>query len=154
MKHTKTEAHRRQIYTADNLLSSCTCDFTDQVQELELSVDIPSLDRLLEFLGSSFQGGTDVDKPLELSLERLKDAKWAQVGLVAQPLGGKGNSSGIAICLTARPSAKRALGMGFFFAAVLEAGILMITDAGTVLVLGPLVWVLSPPPLVPESLKH
>lgn len=28
----------------------------------------------------SFHGGTDVDKPLQLSLERLQKAEWCQVG--------------------------------------------------------------------------
>ena len=52
---------------------------TDQVQELELSVDIRSLDKLLDFLSCSFMGGTDVDKPLQLSLERLQKDEWQQV---------------------------------------------------------------------------
>lgn len=51
----------------------------DQVQELELSVDMKSLDKLLEFLSCSFSGGTDVDRPLQLSLERLQKDEWAQV---------------------------------------------------------------------------
>lgn len=42
------------------------------MQELELSVDIAGLEALLDFLSSSFMGGTDVDKPLNLSLERLQ----------------------------------------------------------------------------------
>jgi uncharacterized protein with von Willebrand factor type A (vWA) domain len=50
------------------------------VQELELSVDLPSLDKLLDFLSCSFQGGTDVDKPLQLSLKRLQKDEWAKVG--------------------------------------------------------------------------
>ena len=34
---------------------------------------------LLNFLCYSFGGGTDVDRPLELSLQRLEDANWNQV---------------------------------------------------------------------------
>jgi hypothetical protein len=49
------------------------------VQELELSVDLRSLDKLLDFLSCSFMGGTDVDKPFELSLERLQKDEWQQV---------------------------------------------------------------------------
>jgi uncharacterized protein with von Willebrand factor type A (vWA) domain len=51
----------------------------EQVQELELSVDLKSLDKLLEFLSCSFMGGTDVDKPLKLSLDRLQKDEWQQV---------------------------------------------------------------------------
>ena len=57
------------------------------MQELELRQDIDSLDRLLDFLACSFMGGTDVDKPLYLSLDRLKQQEWAQVGGTA---GGTG----------------------------------------------------------------
>ena len=49
------------------------------VQELELKVDVQSLDKLLDFLSCSFMGGTDVDKPLYLSLQRLQKQEWAQV---------------------------------------------------------------------------
>lgn len=52
---------------------------TEQVQELELSVDLRSLDKLLDFLSCSFMGGTDVDRPLQLSLERLQKDEWQQV---------------------------------------------------------------------------
>ncbi|KAF8063042.1 viaA [Scenedesmus sp. PABB004] len=54
----------------------------DQVQELELSVDLGSLDKLLEFLSCSFMGGTDVDRPLQLSLERLQKAEWQQADIL------------------------------------------------------------------------
>jgi hypothetical protein len=53
---------------------------TDEVQELELKVDANSLDKLLQFLSCSFMGGTDVDRPLKLSLDRLTKQEWAQVG--------------------------------------------------------------------------
>jgi len=50
-----------------------------QVKELELAVDARSMANLLDFLRFSFGGGTDVDRPLELSLQRLEDENWAQV---------------------------------------------------------------------------
>lgn len=53
-----------------------------QVQELELKMDTDGLPKLLEFLTCTFDGGTDVDEPLKLSLQRLTDAKWQQVGAV------------------------------------------------------------------------
>ncbi|GAX75202.1 hypothetical protein CEUSTIGMA_g2646.t1 [Chlamydomonas eustigma] len=52
------------------------------VQELELKADSDSLGKLLDFLSCSFSGGTDVDKPLELSLERLKTNEWSQADIL------------------------------------------------------------------------
>ena len=53
------------------------------VQELELKVDLDSLDKLLDFLSCSFMGGTDVDQPLMLSLERLKSRpEWAMADIL------------------------------------------------------------------------
>ena len=46
------------------------------VMELELGRDTASLSRLLSFLTMSFSGGTDVDAPLALSLERLTREEW------------------------------------------------------------------------------
>eukprot|EP00798_Chlamydomonas_sp_ICE-L_P014478 gene14478-20502_t len=54
----------------------------NEVQELELKVDIKSLDKLLDFLSCSFLGGTDVDKPLKLSLDRLADEQWSQADIL------------------------------------------------------------------------
>jgi len=53
--------------------------FAVEVQELDLRVNASSLDHLLEFLSCSFSGGTDVDAPLKLSLERMKAEEWEQV---------------------------------------------------------------------------
>ena len=50
-----------------------------QVSELELAVDARSMSKLLDFLRHSFGGGTDVDRPLELSLQRLESQGWEQV---------------------------------------------------------------------------
>ena len=50
-----------------------------QVNELELAVDARSMSKLLDFLRHSFGGGTDVDRPLELSLQRLESQGWEQV---------------------------------------------------------------------------
>ncbi|CAD7700910.1 unnamed protein product [Ostreobium quekettii] len=52
------------------------------VKELELSVTVQSLDELLKFLEHSFHGGTDVDEPLKLSLERLQLKEWAQADIL------------------------------------------------------------------------
>ena len=47
--------------------------------EMELKVDSNSMSQLLKFLTGGFNGGTDVDKPLELSLKRLSEKEWNQV---------------------------------------------------------------------------
>lgn len=47
--------------------------------EMELKVDSNSMAKLLKFLTGGFNGGTDVDKPLELSLKRLTEKEWNQV---------------------------------------------------------------------------
>ena len=51
------------------------------VMELELNLkdgDV-AVEKLLSFLRFSFGGGTDVDRPLELSLARLQEDEWKQV---------------------------------------------------------------------------
>lgn len=48
----------------------------NDVMELELGVDSASIARLLSFLTMGFSGGTDVDAPLALSLERLGREGW------------------------------------------------------------------------------
>lgn len=55
------------------------CSGPGQVMELELKVDSSSMKQLLQFLSGGFNGGTDVDKPLELSLKRLSEKEWNQV---------------------------------------------------------------------------
>ena len=54
----------------------------EEVQELELGTDPGAMSRLLDFLASSFDGGTDVDKPLELSLQRLEENTWARADVL------------------------------------------------------------------------
>lgn len=56
-----------------------------QVQEMELAVRPEAMRDLLQFLQYSFGGGTDVDRPLELSLQRLEDQSWNQVRLPVPP---------------------------------------------------------------------
>ena len=52
------------------------------VMQLELGVDQPSIQRLLSFLSMSFSGGTDVDAPLALSLERLGREEWKMADIL------------------------------------------------------------------------
>lgn len=53
-----------------------------QVMEMELKVDSKSMSQLLKFLTGGFNGGTDVDKPLELSLKRLSEKEWNQADIL------------------------------------------------------------------------
>jgi uncharacterized protein with von Willebrand factor type A (vWA) domain len=52
------------------------CSGPQQVRALDLSEPSSALEKLLSFLECSFKGGTDVDQPLELALERLKGEEW------------------------------------------------------------------------------
>ena len=55
----------------------------EQAQELELSRDAAGLGRLLDFLAYSFDGGTDVDRPFTLALERLgQDGEWSRADIL------------------------------------------------------------------------
>lgn len=49
-----------------------------EVQELALDLRVGTLHKLLAFLRFSFGGGTDVDRPLEMSLDRLQNNEWKQ----------------------------------------------------------------------------
>ena len=46
------------------------------VAELKLDLTQQGLERLLDFLGCSFHGGTDVDAPLRRAIDRLREAAW------------------------------------------------------------------------------
>lgn len=48
----------------------------ENVMEIELDIGQESINKLLSFLTMSFSGGTDVDAPLALSLERLGREEW------------------------------------------------------------------------------
>lgn len=52
------------------------CSGPRQVRALDLSDPDTALEKLLSFLEGSFNGGTDVDQPLELALQRLKGEEW------------------------------------------------------------------------------
>ena len=46
---------------------------------MELGMDGGSMVKLLQFLQYSFGGGTDVDMPFSLALDRLQQGRWSQV---------------------------------------------------------------------------
>jgi len=53
-----------------------------EVNEFELTLQPASLEKLLRFLENSFEGGTDVDAPLERSLEQLGREEWSQADIM------------------------------------------------------------------------
>ncbi len=63
------------------------------VMELELTMQHGALEKLLAFLAFSFGGGTDVDRPLELSLSRLESNEWKQVGPELSACSGTVNNA-------------------------------------------------------------
>jgi len=54
----------------------------EEVRELELGAEPGAMAALLDFLASSFDGGTDVDRPLELSLQRLEENDWERADVL------------------------------------------------------------------------
>lgn len=53
-----------------------------QVRTLELSKGTNSLGELLDFLQHSFHGGTDIDTPIRLSLNRIGEEDWRQADIL------------------------------------------------------------------------
>lgn len=53
-----------------------------QVAEFDLSVNRGGVQALLEFLGVSFHGGTDVAAPVSRAIERIRTAKWSRADLM------------------------------------------------------------------------
>jgi uncharacterized protein with von Willebrand factor type A (vWA) domain len=53
-----------------------------QVAEFDLSVKKGGVQALLEFLGCSFHGGTDVAEPMSRALKRVESAKWSRADLL------------------------------------------------------------------------
>jgi uncharacterized protein with von Willebrand factor type A (vWA) domain len=53
-----------------------------QVAEFDLSVKKGGVQALLEFLGCSFHGGTDVTEPIARALKRVETAKWSRADAI------------------------------------------------------------------------
>ena len=53
-----------------------------QVAEFDLSTKRGGIQALLEFLGCSFHGGTDVAEPMSRALKRVETAKWSRADLI------------------------------------------------------------------------
>ena len=65
--------------------------------DLELGTDPASMRRLLTFLTMTFNGGTDVDAPLALSLERVGREGWNLVRPARGPGWGGGASDTVLV---------------------------------------------------------
>lgn len=61
------------------------------VVELELAADRRGLEKLLAFLGNSFNGGTNFDEPLRRSLQRLGEEEWQNADLLVVSDGEMGD---------------------------------------------------------------
>lgn len=48
-----------------------------EVRELELNMDLKSVNNLLEFLEKVFNGGSDFNAPVQKCMDRLHESKWA-----------------------------------------------------------------------------
>jgi uncharacterized protein with von Willebrand factor type A (vWA) domain len=53
-----------------------------QVAEFDLSVKKGGVQALLEFLGCSFHGGTDVAEPIARAIKRVETAKWSRADAI------------------------------------------------------------------------
>jgi uncharacterized protein with von Willebrand factor type A (vWA) domain len=54
----------------------------DEVLEMELGVDLDGLERLTQFMGQTFRGGTDIGGPLERALAKVEDGNWQLADLL------------------------------------------------------------------------
>lgn len=81
---------------------------TDEVLELELSLDTAGIGRLTDFLGQAFRGGTDICGPLERVLAKMEEARWQRADLLIATDGEFGATPEVAARLDA---VKQALGL-------------------------------------------
>jgi uncharacterized protein with von Willebrand factor type A (vWA) domain len=54
----------------------------DEVIEHDLALTPAGLQALMDLMGQSFDGGTDVQTPIERAIERVHDARWQQADLL------------------------------------------------------------------------
>ncbi|WP_342620463.1 VWA domain-containing protein [Rhodoferax sp. GW822-FHT02A01] len=80
----------------------------DETIEMELPLDSAGLEHLTDFLGQSFQGGTDISGPLERVISKLEDTAWQQADLLIATDGEFGVTPAVAARLDA---VKRKLGL-------------------------------------------
>ncbi|MBA4192984.1 MAG: VWA domain-containing protein [Comamonadaceae bacterium] len=54
----------------------------DELLERELALSADGLERLLDLMGQSFDGGTDVQTPLEVAIDRVQDTGWEDADIL------------------------------------------------------------------------
>lgn len=66
-----------------------------EVKEMELTPDKAGLEQMILFLSMSFAGGTDVEGPLNMALERSDEEQWQQADILLVSDGEFSVSSGL-----------------------------------------------------------
>ncbi len=79
-----------------------------EVVELELPMRLDGIQRLTEFLGQAFHGGTDICGPLERVIARLEEVRWQRADLLMATDGEFGATPELAARLD---GVKRQLGL-------------------------------------------
>ena len=54
----------------------------DELLERELALGAEGLEHLLDVMGQSFDGGTDVQTPLEVAIDRVQDTGWEDADIL------------------------------------------------------------------------
>ncbi|MEW6514249.1 MAG: VWA domain-containing protein [Pseudomonadota bacterium] len=101
----------------------------DEVIDMELAYDAVGIERLTQFLGQAFRGGTDICGPLDQALAKLECAAWQQADLLIASDGEFGATPEMAQRLAV---AKRELGLrvqGVLIGDRETVGFLEIADA-------------------------
>jgi uncharacterized protein with von Willebrand factor type A (vWA) domain len=79
-----------------------------EVLELELGLHSDGIERLSDFLGQAFRGGTDICGPLERVIAKLEEVRWQRADLLIASDGEFGATPAVAARLDA---IKQALGL-------------------------------------------
>ncbi|MCX7168169.1 MAG: VWA domain-containing protein [Rhodocyclales bacterium] len=101
----------------------------DELVEMELGVDRAGIERVTDFLGQAFRGGTDICGPLESVIAKLEDQRWQLADLLIATDGEFGATPAVAARLAA---VKRELGLrvqGVLIADRETVGLLEVADS-------------------------
>jgi uncharacterized protein with von Willebrand factor type A (vWA) domain len=80
----------------------------DEIIEHDLTYDLQGLDALLQFIGQSFEGGTDIQAPIERAITRIRTQGWHHADVLIASDGEFGMTPAE---LTALNQAKATLGL-------------------------------------------
>ncbi|MDK9704329.1 MAG: VWA domain-containing protein [Sulfuritalea sp.] len=101
----------------------------EELVEMELGVDRTGIERVTDFLGKGFHGGTDICGPLERVIAKLEDERWQLADLLIATDGEFGATPEMAARLAA---VKRELGLrvqGVLIADRETVGLLEVADS-------------------------